>query len=173
MKPLQTAPDKPARARTARPATRGPQAKAAAHPHTPSGEAATVADPSFRWTRQRREVYDLLMGERDHPTAAELYMRAKESLPHVSLATIYNCLETLTKAGLVRQVNFERSPSRYCPNQRDHAHLYDVETGEIHDVELRPGIDLNKIFVLPRGLRITEAEISLKGRQTARTRRDA
>lgn len=118
----------------------------------------------FRWTRQRREVFALLDGHRDHPTAAEIYTRVRETLPDISLATVYNCLETLVGAGLVKQVNFERGPSRYCPNQREHAHLYDETSGEIHDVELKPGVDLHRIFKLPRGMRITRAEISLMGR---------
>ena len=31
----------------------------------------------LRMTRQRREVYDVLMSHRDHPTASEVYERAK------------------------------------------------------------------------------------------------
>ena len=138
----------------------------------PSGSSGAQAPAppeagGFRWTRQRREVFALLDGHRDHPTAAEIYARVRENLPDISLATVYNCLETLVGAGLVKQVNFERGPSRYCPNQREHAHLYDETSGEIHDVELKPGIDLHRIFKLPRGMRITRAEISLMGRPRA------
>ena len=58
----------------------------------------------LRLTRQRREVYDILMEQRDHPTATELFIKVKERVPTISLATVYNCLETLTGAGLVKQV---------------------------------------------------------------------
>ena len=60
------------------------------------------APHGFRWTRQRREVYQVLLQERDHPTATELFLRAKAHIPDISLATVYNCLETLTQAGLVK-----------------------------------------------------------------------
>lgn len=135
----------------------------------PSGVSAPAAialpEPpkGFRWTRQRREVYEVLLQQRDHPTAAELYFRAKSHIPGISLATVYNCLETLTQASLVKQVNFERTSSRYCPNLTEHAHFYDEATGEIRDVEIREGVDLHGIFKLPRGVRITRADISLKG----------
>ena len=69
----------------------------------------------LRMTRQRQEVYRFLMGEQSHPTANEVFIRIKEALPNVSLATVYNCLEALVQHKIVRQVNFDREPSRYCP----------------------------------------------------------
>ena len=129
-----------------------------------SSEAALPDAPQgFRWTRQRREVYQMLIETRDHPTASELFIRAQAHMPAISLATIYNCLETLAQAGLVRQVNIERGPSRFCPNLSEHAHFYDETTGEVLDVELREGVDLHAIFKLPRGARVHRADISLKG----------
>lgn len=128
-----------------------------------AGHGLPEAPLGFRWTKQRREVYQMLLDVRNHPTATEVFMRSKAHIPGISLATVYNCLETLTQAGLVKQVNFERSPSRYCPNLHEHAHFYDERTGEVRDVELREGVDLCQIFKLPEGVRITRAEISLKG----------
>ena len=129
-----------------------------------SGGPTRPAGPSgFRWTRQRREVYDLLLGQRDHPTASELFLRAKAHIPGISLATVYNCLEALTQASLVKKVNIERNPSRYCPNLTEHAHFVDETSGTVLDVELREGIDLHEIFQLPPGVRITRADICLKG----------
>jgi Fur family peroxide stress response transcriptional regulator len=133
-------------------------------PNAGSDSAALPEGPQgFRWTRQRREVYQMLLQTRDHPTASELFIRAQTHMPAISLATVYNCLETLAQAGLVRQVNFERGPSRFCPNLREHAHFYDESTGEVLDVELREGVDLHSIFKLPRGARVNRADISLNG----------
>ena len=133
-----------------------------------AASAPAVADPpaapaGFRWTRQRREVYGLLAKERDHPTAAELFLRAKAHIPGISLGTVYNCLEALTQAGLIKKVDIGRNPSRYCPNLGEHAHLIDERSGMVVDIELRPGIDLHGIFRLPAGARITCADICLKG----------
>ena len=62
-------------------------------------------------TKQRQAVYDTLMAKLDHPTASEVYDRTKEHMPTISMATVYNCLETLTQCGLVKQVNLDRAPS--------------------------------------------------------------
>ena len=42
----------------------------------------------LRMTRQRGEVYRILAEEKTHPTANEVFMRVKDRLPNVSLATI-------------------------------------------------------------------------------------
>ena len=51
----------------------------------------TIHENGFRFTSQRREVYDAIMAKRDHPTAVEVFMRVKEKMPSISLAT--NCLK--------------------------------------------------------------------------------
>ena len=124
-----------------------------------------IADePSgLRMTRQRREVYRILLAQRDHPTAYDVFMRVKDGLPHISLATVYNCLVALVEHGLVRQVNFEREPSRYCPNLEEHGHFHDRQTGEIHDVKFKPGVNLADVFELPHGALIQDVEINLRG----------
>ncbi len=78
----------------------------------------TISQKGFRFTAQRREVYDALLLKRDHPTAVDVFLRVQKKLPGISLATVYNCLETLAECGLVRAVNHDRQPSRYCAESR-------------------------------------------------------
>jgi len=82
-------------------------------------------------------VYDSLMAQRDHPTAVELFTRVRGALPAISLATVYNCLETLTECGLVKTVNLERGPARYCSNLEAHAHFHCEMCGTVLDLPLR------------------------------------
>ena len=126
--------------------------------------ARVVEDASaLRMTRQRQEIYRVLLARRDHPTANDVFMRVKNRLPHISLATVYNCLEALVGHRLVRQVNFEREPSRYCPNLEEHGHFHDQATGVIHDVKFKPGIQLADVLDLPCGAVIEDVEINLRG----------
>jgi Fur family peroxide stress response transcriptional regulator len=117
----------------------------------------------LRMTRQRQEVYRILMQERNHPTANDVFMRIRETLPSVSLATVYNCLEALVQHGIIRQVNFDREPSRYCPNLDEHGHFHDESTGVIHDVRFKPGVNLADLLDLPPGAVIKDIEITLRG----------
>ena len=117
----------------------------------------------FRMTRQRQVVYDVLLEETDHPTASEVFLRVKEKMPTISLATVYNCLETLSHAGLLKHVNLDRSPSRYCPNQKEHGHFFCEECGKVTDVFKRQGTKLGESWNLPRGTKVDHFEMNIKG----------
>lgn len=117
----------------------------------------------LRLTRQRQEVYHVLLEKRDHPTAGEVFARVRERMPSISLATVYNCLDALVAHKLVNQVNFEREPSRFCPNLVNHGHFQDTETGKIYDVTLKPGAGLEQILDMPEGVCIDEVDITIKG----------
>ena len=54
-----------------------------------------LATNGLRSTAQREQVYRLLLAGEDHPTAEEVFMRAKRELPEISMATVYNCLDAL------------------------------------------------------------------------------
>ena len=90
----------------------------------------------LRLTPQRQQVYDVLLQKRDHPTAEEVFIRAKKAMPEISHATVYNCLDALVKSGLARQVTVERGATRFCPNMTDHGHFHCRECGTIYDVAL-------------------------------------
>ncbi|MSU73216.1 MAG: transcriptional repressor [Opitutus sp.] len=125
-----------------------------------------LADSGLRSTPQREVVYNILLEKRDHPTADEVFARVKSELPTISLATVYNCLETLVQCDLVRSVNFERGPTRYCPNLRPHAHFRDEQTGKTHDIDL-PAELLEKVnSVLPQGYDAKSVEIIFRGKAT-------
>jgi Fe2+ or Zn2+ uptake regulation protein len=115
-------------------------------------------------TKQRREVLSVILSERDHPTANDVYSRAQKRMPTISLATVYNCLEVLVSHGIVRQVNIERESSRYCPNLTDHCHFQDESTGKLHDVVFKKGVKLEDFLDLPQGTEVSHLEISLKGK---------
>ena len=116
-----------------------------------------------RPTPQREVVLKVILEKRDHPTADEIFARVKGMMPSISLATVYNCLETLVRGGLVRQVNLERAPTRYCPNLHEHAHFHDESTGKIHDVEL-PADFMDRLRgVLPAGFDASTIELNFRG----------
>ncbi|ADE54232.1 Fur family transcriptional regulator [Coraliomargarita akajimensis] len=117
-----------------------------------------------RSTKQREHVFSVILEKRDHPTADEVYARARSEMPTISLATVYNCLETLVESGLIRPVNFEREPTRYCPNLTQHAHFYCKESGEIVDVELSDELVAQLMAVLPEGFVAQHIDIAYDGK---------
>ena len=134
-----------------------------AQQNNPAPEDLPSELSGLRLTKQRREVLSVILSERDHPTANDVYSRAQKRMPTISLATVYNCLEALVSHGIVRQVNIERESSRYCPNLTDHCHFQDESTGKIHDVVFKKGVKLEDFLDLPQGTEVSHLEISLKG----------
>ena len=117
----------------------------------------------LRSTRQREHIFGILLKKRDHPTVDEVYVRAKEGMPGISLATVYNCLETLTTCGLVKQVNIDREPSRYCPNLDEHAHFHCRDSGRVYDIDVPAELFAQLIAVLPEGHCADHIELSFHG----------
>jgi Fur family transcriptional regulator, peroxide stress response regulator len=131
---------------------------------TPDTLSQKLADSGLRSTPQREVVYNVLLKKRDHPTADEVFARVKAGLPTISLATVYNCLETLVQCDLVRAVNFERGPTRYCPNLKPHAHFHDEQTGQTHDIDLPVELLDRVSSILPRGFDAKSVDIIFRGK---------
>ena len=117
----------------------------------------------LRMTKHRKTVYDVLMTYRDHPTASDVFERARKQNPDIALATVYNSLDALVEYGAVRQVNFERESSRYCPNLSEHGHFHDASTGTIHDITFKNESQLSDFLNLPEGAVITDFDITIRG----------
>ncbi|MEK0446749.1 MAG: hypothetical protein RLZZ399_2070 [Verrucomicrobiota bacterium] len=117
----------------------------------------------LRQTEQRKAVFEALMSQTDHPSAVDVFMRVKSRMPSISLATVYNCLDALTESGLVRVVNHEREPSRFCANREEHAHLFCTQCGSVTDLPLHTPVPPHQIWNVPPGVAITHQEVSFRG----------
>jgi Fur family peroxide stress response transcriptional regulator len=134
--------------------------KLAEQPHNGNDLGERLATSGFRFTTQRRCVYDVLLQKRDHPTADEVFQRAKRAMPDISHATVYNCLDALVACGLAKQVTLERGAARFCPNMAEHCHYFCDECGEVFDVMLpADGAFLPK----PKGFKLARYDIAAHG----------
>lgn len=105
-----------------------------AKPVKSSTVESRITASGLRYTTQRGHVYEALCGRRDHPTAEQVFISVKETHPDISIATVYNCLEKLVRADLVRQVRLDGGATRYCANMHQHAHFFCERCGSVHDV---------------------------------------
>ncbi len=88
-------------------------------------------------------------------------MRAKKSMPSISLATVYNSLEALVACGLVKQVHVDREPTRFCPNLKEHGHFVCEQCDQVFDIDL--AADRGSQWNLPPGFTVSHHEVSLRG----------
>ena len=134
--------------------------KARSHPQDDQHLTEQLGATGLRLTPQRQQVYDVLRHKRDHPTAEEVFIRAKKAMPEISHATVYNCLDALVKCGLVRQVQLERGATRFCPNMAEHCHYFCDACGEVFDVALPTN---STIMPRPKGFKVDHYDIAVHG----------
>ena len=129
---------------------------------TPLLERLRVLD--WRLTPQRRVIAEAMGGEHVHLTAEEVLERARERLPEVSLATVYNTLNELVSMGEVKQVDAGGGPTRYDPNTEDgHHHLVCLKCGDLRDVHPQ-GLDALELARSQRfGYRLVNREVLFQG----------
>lgn len=118
-----------------------------------------LSTSGFRFTPQRQRVYSVLLQKRDHPTAEEVFIRAKKQMPDISLATVYNCLEALVRSGLARQLRLDGGAARFCPNMQEHSHFYCDVCGRVFDIPLPARADIG----LPSGFHAQRCEMTVHG----------
>ena len=119
-----------------------------------------LSTSGFRFTPHRQHVYDVILNKRDHPTAEDVFIRTKKTMPEISHATVYNCLDALVKCGLVRQVQLERGATRFCPNMEEHCHYFCDNCGEVFDVALRTD---SALMPRPPGFKVDHYDIAVHG----------
>jgi Fur family ferric uptake transcriptional regulator len=90
--------------------------------------------PSSRNTKQRMLVLHTLRSFPVHPTAVELYAKAREAMPSLSLGTVYRNLEILTHSGEVLCLERAGTSRRFDGNTAAHGHVRCTGCGRVEDV---------------------------------------
>jgi len=81
-------------------------------------------------------VFQVILNREDHPTASEIFAAARQRLPTISYATVYNSLRYLKEAGLVHEISFGDSASRYDRETDRHDHAICNGCGKLVDFDL-------------------------------------
>jgi Fur family ferric uptake transcriptional regulator len=90
------------------------------------------ADQGLRMTGQRRVIARVLSSAKDHPDVEEVYQRANEVDPRISLSTVYRTLKLFAEKGILERHDFGHKRGRYEDAARGHHdHLIDVDTGSV------------------------------------------
>ncbi|MGZ3743719.1 MAG: Fur family transcriptional regulator [Pseudobdellovibrionaceae bacterium] len=137
------------------------------HKHTLSTEEiqAKLQAAGVQPTLQRIAICKYVLCEADHPTAEQVKEWAERNLEKISQATVYNTLNTLVEAKLLRV--FKLPPSGkviYDNNVHDHYHFLDERSGKLYDIETKC-ISIN--MEIPSEFTVNSMEIVLKGQLKA------
>ena len=132
----------------------------------PDDIRATLRGRGLRATPQRLAIHGALQAMGRHATAEEVLDRVTDTVPGVSLPTVYAALDLLADLGLAARVHAGRAV-RYDPRADPHHHLVCDVCGAVVDldaeVDLRPALErLRATGAVPTG-----AELLVRGRCAA------
>ena len=91
-------------------------------------------------TKQRELILSIVRGSEAHLSAEEIYLAAREQMPTIALATVYNSLKYLSESGHIVRLTFADQPDRYDKMFVPHDHMVCSTCGKIRDIRIE-GID--------------------------------
>src|SRR5687767_5688028 len=127
------------------------------------GKSSTDRDKQ-RLTPQREAVLRAVRERDDHPTASDIFAAAKQHLPAISYATVYNSLRYLRQAGLLRELSFGDGASRYDGITDRHDHALCSECGKLVDFDLTEPAELMHEAARRSNFQAESVHLTLVGR---------
>lgn len=124
----------------------------------------TIAIEDLKLTRQREVVLRVIRERHEHLTANEVFTAAKEKLPTISFATVYNSLRFLKDAGHIAEIQFGNGASRFDRITHRHDHAICNECGKLVDIELEQPPELIKQAARRSRFKPESLEFTLRGK---------
>ena len=117
-------------------------------------------------THQRVEIAHAIFARRVHLSADQILAMVNDRSSETSKATVYNTLNLFLEKKLIREVIVDPSKVFYDPNTEPHHHFYNIDTGELTDIDARD-IHVTGLPVLPQGLAAAGVDIIVRVRSSA------
>ena len=112
---------------------------------------------------QRVAVAHFVLHTTLHPSADQVLVAVRSTLPVLSRATVYNTLNILVERGLLRQLTIANGRVVFDPHLQPHHHFVDDDTGEI--VDLAPGAFSVQQHEALGDLQIRDVEVVVRGQR--------
>ncbi|KAB8032037.1 Fur family transcriptional regulator [Fluviispira multicolorata] len=113
-------------------------------------------------TAQRIAICKYILCEADHPTAEDIKKWTDVNFPKLSRATVYNTLEVLVQAGLLKELKLPHTGKIvYDTNVAEHFHFLDSNTGKLFDVSPE---ECQVTLAMPNDISVQGVEVFLRGK---------
>jgi len=115
-------------------------------------------------THQRIEIAHALFARGEHLSADQVLAIVNDRHSETSKATVYNTLNLFLEKKLIREVIVDPNKVFYDPNTEPHHHLYNIDTGELTDVDASR-IEISGLPQLPDGMVTDGVDIIVRVRK--------
>ena len=119
-------------------------------------------EKSTRNTKQRTVILNKLREVTSHPTADEIFSMTRETLPRISLGTVYRNLELLTRQGEIKCLENGASQMRFDGVPFPHHHVRCTVCGKINNLNV--SLQLPDIHdIKAEGFSLTGVQVVFEG----------
>ena len=112
-------------------------------------------------TQQRLLIARALLDSPRHVSAEHIMRQVNDGRDHVSKATVYNTLGLFARNGLIKEVIVDPTRIFYDPNTSHHHHFYNVDTGELTDIDAEQLV-LGDLPILPEGTTTAGVDVIIR-----------
>ncbi len=117
-------------------------------------------------TQQRVEIAQILFAKPQHLSAEQVLAIVNSESSLVSKATVYNTLGLFASKGLLSEVIVDPTKVFYDSNTSSHHHFYNVDSGELIDVDSE-AVNLSNLPPLPEGTEAEAVDVIIRVRQSS------
>ncbi len=130
----------------------------------PSRIEQQCIEKGMKMTGQRRVIAQVLSAATDHPDVEEVYRRASQHDPHISIATVYRTVRLFEEANILDRHDFGDGRARYEEaSDEHHDHLIDIRSGKVIEFQSEEIEVLQEKIAEAHGFRLVGHRLELFG----------
>jgi Fur family iron response transcriptional regulator len=138
--------------------------KALSHILSEEEAAARLQEYGILPTQQRLQIARVLLTGDQHLSADQVLELVNVAGNRVSKATVYNTLGLFAREGILREVIVDPNRVFYDTNNGPHHHFYNVDTGELSDIDATR-IPVEQLPDAPEGTLIDGVDVVIRVRE--------
>jgi Fur family transcriptional regulator, peroxide stress response regulator len=118
---------------------------------------------TYKRSRQRDKILQLLKNTTTHPTADWVYDQLKMDFPDISMGTVYRNLNILIDQGAIGKIDFGSTFDRFDGNNTHHYHFICEKCNAIFDLEIPVDSKLNEKAAKGTSFKVNRHRIEFYG----------
>jgi Fe2+ or Zn2+ uptake regulation protein len=123
-----------------------------------------LSAPKIKFTNQRALILEIIHHGEGHLDADEVYRRARDKQPRLSLSTVYRTLRRFKELGLIEEVHFDEAHHHYeVKPLAEHHHLLCLGCGRVIEFHYPLSRYVKRNVLEAKDFDIVETEIRMTG----------
>ena len=123
-----------------------------------------LSAPKIKFTNQRALILEIIHHGEGHLDADEVYRRARDKQPRLSLSTVYRTLRRFKELGLIEEVHFDEAHHHYeVKPLAEHHHLLCLGCGRVIEFNYPLSRYVKRNVPEAKDFKVVETEIRMTG----------